>query len=159
LRQAILPSEQNPHHLLDLALDWCREHRLEPPTPQRLERLIRSALHRHESVLFDTIAQQLPPRTRAHFDSWLAPGEGECLAEETEDDPAIVATVFSQLKTDPGPVGVASVLTELAKLEHLRSLNLPGDLFAAVPPKILQSYRLRAATEPPREMRAHPAPI
>jgi TnpA family transposase len=159
LRQAILPSEQNPHHLLDLALDWCREHRLEPPTPLRLERLIRSALHRHEGVLFDTIAQQLPPRTRAHFDSWLAHGEGECLAEETEDDPAIVATVFSHLKTDPGPVGVASVLTELAKLEHLRSLNLPGDLFAAVPPKILQSYRLRAATEPPREMRAHPAPI
>jgi hypothetical protein len=148
LRQAILPSEQNPHHLLELALDWCREHRLEPPTPQRLERLIRSALHRHESVVFDTIAQQLPPRTRAHFDSWLAPGEGEYLAEETEDDPAIVATVFSQLKTDPGPVGVASVLTELAKLEHLRSLNLPGDLFAAVPPKILQSYRLKAATEP-----------
>ena len=159
LRQAILPSEQNPHHLLALALDWCREHRLEPPTPLRLERLIRSALHRHEGVLFDTIAQQLPPRTRAHFDSWLTPGEGECLAEETEDDPAIVATVFSQLKTDPGPVGLASVLTELAKLEHLRSLNLPGDLFAAVPPKILQSYRLRAATEPPREMRAHPAPI
>ncbi len=54
---------------------------------------------------------------------------------------------------------MASVLTELEKLEHLRSLDLPGDLFADVPPKILQGYRLRAATEPPREMRLHPAPI
>lgn len=57
LRQAILPSEQNPHHLVDLALDWCREHRLEPPTPQRLERLIRSALHHHTSEFFATIMQ------------------------------------------------------------------------------------------------------
>ena len=44
----------------------------------------------------------------------------------TSDDPAIVATVFSQLKTDPGPVGLASVLIELEKLEHLRRLDLPG---------------------------------
>ena len=43
---------------------------------------------------------------------------------------------------------MASVLTELEKLEHLRRLDLPVDLFADVPPKILQGYRLRAATEP-----------
>ena len=113
LRQAILPSEQNPPHLLEVVLDWCREHRIEPPTPQRLERLIRSALHRHESALFDTITRQLPPRTRAHFDRLIEPVESELPTEEACDDPAIVATVFSQLKTDPGPVGVASVLTEL----------------------------------------------
>ena len=140
-------------------MDWCREHHIEPPTPQRIERLIRSALHRHESAFFDTILQQLLPSTRARFDGLLVPVESEFPAEETSDDPAIVATVFSQLKTDPGPVGLASVLTELEKLEHLRSLDLPGDLFADVPPKILQGYRLRAATEPPREMRLHPAPI
>jgi hypothetical protein len=89
----------------------------------------------------------------------LEPWESTSPADETRDDPAIVATVFSQLKMDPGPVGLASVLTELEKLEHLRRLALPVDLFADVPPKILQGYRLRAATEPPREMRLHPAPI
>jgi TnpA family transposase len=159
LCQAILPSEQNPHHLVDLALDWCREHRLEPPTPQRLERLIRSALHHHTSEFFATIMQRLPLSTRAHLDALLEPMESEPPSVGTSDDPAIVATVFSQLKTDPGPVGLASVLIELEKLEHLRRLALPVDLFADVPPKILQGYRLRAATEPPREMRLHPAPI
>jgi len=159
LRQAILPSEQNPHHLLELALDWCREHRLEPPTPQRLERLIRSALHHHTSEFFATIMQRLPLSARAHLDALLEPMESEPPSVGTSDDPAIVATVFSQLKTDPGPVGLASVLIELEKLEHLRRLDLPVDLFADVPPKILQGYRLRAATEPPREMRLHPAPI
>ncbi len=159
LRQAILPSEQNAQHLQEIVVDWCREHRIEPPTPQRIERLIRSALHRHERAFFDAITQQLPPSTRAHFDSLLEPVERELPSDETSDDPAIVATVFSQLKTDPGPVGLASVLTELEKLAHLRRLDLPGDLFADVPPKILQGYRLRAATAPPREMRVHPAPI
>jgi hypothetical protein len=159
LRQAILPSEQNAQHLQEIVLDWCREHRIEPPTPQRIERLIRSALHRHERTFFDAITQQLPPSTRAHFDSLLELVERELPSDETSDDPAIVATVFSQLKTDPGPVGLASVLTELEKLAHLRRLDLPVDLFADVPPKILQGYCLRAATEPPREMRVHPAPI
>ena len=159
LRHAILPSEQTAHHLQEVVLDWCRDHRIEPPTPQRIERLIRSALHRHERAFFDAITQQLSPNTRAYLDSLLEPVERDLPADETNDDLAIVATVFSQLKTDPGPVGVASVLTELEKLEHLRQLDLPVDLFADVPPKILQGYRRRAATEPPREMRVHPAPI
>ena len=82
---------------------------------------------------------------RAYLDSLLEPVERDLPADETNDDLAIVATVFSQLKTDPGPVGVASVLTELEKLEHLRRLDLPADLFADVPPKILQG----TASEPP----------
>ena len=159
LRQAILPSEQNAYHLQEIGLDWCREHCIEPPTPQRLERLIRSALYRHEGAFFDAITQQLPLSTRARLDDLLEPEESEPSSGGTSDDPAIVATVFSRLKTDPGPVGLASVLIELEKLEHLRRLDLPVDLFADVPPKILQGYRLRAATEPPREMRVHPAPI
>jgi TnpA family transposase len=159
LRQAILPSEQNAPHLQEIGLDWCREHCIEPPTPQRLERLIRSALSRYEGAFFDAIPQQLPLSTRARLDALLEPEESEPAAGGTSDDPAIVATVFSRLKTDPGPVGVASVLTELEKLEHLRRLDLPVDLFADVPPKILQGYRLRAATEPPRAMRLHPVPM
>jgi len=38
-------------------------------------------------------------------------------------------------------------------------VGLPADLFAGIPPKLVHQYRLRAATEPPREMRLHPAPV
>jgi hypothetical protein len=51
------------------------------------------------------------------------------------------------------------ILKELVKLEQLTVLDLPADLFAGVSPKFIHSYCLRAATEPPREMRLHPAPI
>ena len=76
-----------------------------------------------------------------------------------DEEPAVVASLFSQLKTDPGPVGLNSVLKELAKLEQLTVVGLPADVLAGIPPKLVHKYRLRAATEPPREMRLHPAPV
>jgi hypothetical protein len=50
-------------------------------------------------------------------------------------------------------------LSEITKLEHLRKIGLPFDLFQNISAKVLQTYARRAATEPPRELRAHPAPI
>jgi hypothetical protein len=68
-------------------------------------------------------------------------------------------TPFSILKTDPGRVSLKSVLRELEKLRQIEALELPDDLFAEIQPKILRQYRLRAAAEPPREVRLHPEPI
>lgn len=56
-----------------------------------------------------------------------------------------MSTPFGVLKTDPGAVSLASVLKELDKLKRLSTLALPADLFTSVPPKVLQTYRLRAA--------------
>jgi TnpA family transposase len=47
----------------------------------------------------------------------------------------------------------------LEKLQQIETLGLPDTLFAALPPKILRQYRLRAAAEPPREIRRHPEPM
>jgi len=48
---------------------------------------------------------------------------------------------------------------EIAKLECLRTLKLPSDLFASVPRKVLQGYRQRAAVEDPYELRRHPSAL
>jgi len=48
---------------------------------------------------------------------------------------------------------------ELDKLDRVRELQLPIDLFVAVPPKVLQSFRQRAAVEAPYEFRRHPEPL
>jgi TnpA family transposase len=66
-----------------------------------------------------------------------------------------VRSAFHELKRDPGPLSLESVLTEMSKLTRIRQLGLPAALFADVPPKVLQHYRQRAATEPPRELRRH----
>ncbi|MCP4874545.1 MAG: Tn3 family transposase, partial [Gammaproteobacteria bacterium] len=160
LWQEVVSFDQNEHRLTEAVLDWCRDHRIEPPSPKRIERQIRSLRYRHEAEFFAAIADKLPGETRARLDALLQPSErAETAAGGGDEESAGVATPFSQLKTDPGPVGLNSVLKELIKLEQLTVLDLPADLFAGVPPKFIHGYCLRAATEPPREMRLHPAPI
>ena len=61
-----------------------------------------------------------------------------------------------RLKTDPGRVSLESVLSTIAKLQQLRRVGLPADLFHDAHPKLIMTYRNRAAAEPPRELRAHP---
>jgi len=41
------------------------------------------------------------------------------------------------------------MLEEIAKLEQLRALELPPELFAGVPRRVLQVYRQRAVVEEP----------
>ena len=66
---------------------------------------------------------------------------------------------LSQLKADPGRVGLASVLQEIAKLERINATQLPERLFGEVPQKTLERYRLRVSTESIDQLRRHPEPI
>ena len=66
---------------------------------------------------------------------------------------------FNNLKTDPGRTSLDTILKEFDKLQCIRNLALPANLFTGVSPKVLQQYRQRASVEPPRELRRHPDPI
>ncbi|HVG98698.1 MAG TPA: Tn3 family transposase [Chloroflexota bacterium] len=55
-----------------------------------------------------------------------------------------------------GPLSVETVEQEAAKLDRLRQLGLPPDLFRGVPPKLVERFRQRAVAEEPYELRRHP---
>jgi len=57
---------------------------------------------------------------------------------------------------DPGRVGLATMLEEMAKLRLIRELGLPDDLFPGLARKVLMVYRNRASIEEPSRLRAHP---
>ena len=158
LREEIVPWDHHLRHLQDAVLGWYRSRHIEPPTEGRMDRLVRSAIRTHEAAICDGTAAKLSPSTRqaldALLDSSLPSDEHE--AQEGSD---WRTTSFSVLKTDPGRVSLKSVLRELEKLRQIEALELPDNLFAAIQPKILRQYRLRAAAEPPREMRLHPEPL
>ena len=61
-----------------------------------------------------------------------------------------------RLRGDPGRPSLASVQAELAKLELIRRIGLPADLFDQVLPHELERYRRRVAVEAPYELRRHP---
>ena len=94
LRRTIIPSDQSVAHLHEAVLDWCREHRIEPPAPKRIERMLRSTLHRYETEFFKVITQQLTPTTCTKLDALLQPIKKEDALTDVVDEPEIVATVF-----------------------------------------------------------------
>lgn len=55
----VLPLNPQARHGLDVALDWCRTHHLEPPAGDHLDRVIRSAVHRYETRQLETIFARL----------------------------------------------------------------------------------------------------
>ena len=54
---------------------------------------------------------------------------------------------FAFLKTDPEAVSLGGFLTEIEKLKRIRTVNLPINLFEGISPKLVKTYRQRAATE------------
>ena len=152
LHRTVLPDDHHPEHLHQAALSWCRNHQIEPPTPARLERMIRSALKAYEDEFFATTYAQLSTACGLALDALLG-------VSEPSSDLRSSTSFFRALRSDPGRVSLKSVLQELAKLERIRSLGLPDDLFASVSSKVLHQYRLRASGEHPSQLKRHPAPI
>ncbi len=161
-----LASDQNGEHLKELVIKRFREQQVEPPKNDRIERLIRSACHTYEQTLFAETFQKLPQVTRERFDALLARSITAADTDTSEDEeegetpPAVYAEVgLHDLKTNPGPVGLESVMKEVTKLRLLEYFALPTDLFSTLSPKVLSLYRQRAAAEPPRELRRHPEEV
>ena len=64
-----------------------------------------------------------------------------------------------ELKADPGPLGLDTFLKEIVKLERVRSLGLPPDLFAGYSEKLVVAWRARAATCYASDFRESPRPV
>lgn len=149
----VLPADLQPEHLDEAALDWCRRNRIEPPSSARLERILRSSLNRYEKAFFAASYAKIPTPCRGAMDQLLR------TPDTPEEGTGVGATPLAELRVDPGRPSLESILGEVAKLQRIAALGLPEDLFAPVPPKRIQQYRLRAASEQTRELRNHPPPI
>jgi hypothetical protein len=149
LTQEVLPLEHALDRLKAAFYARCRAERLEPPTAERVDRLVRSALASAEARLHAAVTERLPLAIRERLEALLAP---------TEDGTTQRARLH-ELKADPGPAGLDSLLAETAKLRYLRDLGLSDDVLHDMPPRLRQSYRQRVAAEEPFELRRHPTPL
>ena len=78
-------------------------------------------------------------------------------AAETASEGQVDAPLI-HLRATPGRASVASLREELARLDMVRGLVLPDDLFADWSPAELEACRQRVAVEAPYELRRHPEP-
>ncbi len=154
LKSEIIPNEQRIEPITELVYQRFRELQIEPPTPGRIERLVRSSIFQHETEFSAQTLGKLTPENLEQIDILLTTQE----ANTSEDNPLpgkLKASDFAFLKTDPGAVGLDSFLSEIDKLKRIRDVGLPTDLFTEISPKLIKTYCQRASTEYPNELRQH----
>ena len=155
----VVPQDRELEHLKAAAYERLRSLRIEPLAPGRLERLIRSAIHTYEETFYAATMAALSPACCLQLDALLMADE----APEADVADAPVSerprSAFQHLRQDPGPISLESILVESDKLQRLRQIGLPPQLFERVPPAVVQHYRQRVVGEPPREVRRHTDPV
>ncbi|RAM49937.1 MAG: Tn3 family transposase [Hapalosiphonaceae cyanobacterium JJU2] len=159
LVEQVLAHEQDIEHLSALVFQQFRSIHIEPPTNQQTLRLIRSAIRKYETNFFSNTLQKLSDLTKTQIDALLSQTTTTDSEENINPQDSQQSCDFSDLKADPGRVGLESIFTEVAKLQCLQQLELPLNLFSSVSPKVLEIYKLRVAAELPSQLRAHPEAI
>lgn len=155
LSKHVLYHDANMDNLKEVAYNKFKELQVEPPTVDRMERLIKSAIYTYENKFFQETFQKLPPDAILKMDNLindLTAYEASEIDYSSEGD----SISFNDLRSDPGRIGLESVFKEITKLKTIQKINLPGDLFNNIPNKILKKYKLRAVSEDLRELRRHP---
>ena len=159
LSERVVSPNPDAEDLRITAYEHLRERHIEPPGPERLRRLLRLAVTQREERLVADTAAQLSPTVRIALDALV---KTETTASAGDDDQMPLFPVRSDLasvKNDAGAVSVETVLGEIAKLQQLRALGLPEELFRGAPTRLVTHYRQRAGSEPPRELRRHPLTV
>ncbi len=146
LAEEVCPVELSRDRLREAVLVRCRELRIEPPG--RVDRIVGAAVSAFEHRFCADIVGRLSPETSERLH--------ELIAGETDGVVRVGGGrgLLSELKADPGRLGLETLLGEIAKLERIRALSLPGDLFSGYSEKLTASWRARAATQYPSDLRA-----
>jgi TnpA family transposase len=95
----------------------------------------------------------LSAATRSRLDDLIAEDAG------TQESAGGGGTFFTELKADPGALGLDSLLAEVNKFQRVRGLELPPELFADVSGKLVAAWRARAAKEYPSDLRSAAGPV
>ena len=83
-------------------LDWCRDHSIEPPTSDRIDRVSGAAVRAFETAFFADIHRQLSRSTQERLNALLVSPSLEQPTGETEGLSDLAT--LSQLKADPGHI-------------------------------------------------------
>ncbi len=157
LRDYAVARTRDPVELAADAEARCRALCIEPPTPDRIARIVRTAVRAYEDGRTATVHARLTPAMRVSLDALLQPAEPEGTGD-TEDGAVLDGRVDApliHLRAGPGRASVASLRDELARLGAVRGVGLPADLFTDWSLQDLEACRQRVAVEAPHELRRH----
>jgi hypothetical protein len=120
LSAAVADAERRPDRVREELLGEFRRLRIEPPTPGRILRMVRSALR--------TAEQNWAARIAGRLSSPVTSRLLDLIAVTADDDGDDSASLLALIKASPGNVSLESMMTEIDKLLAVRALGLPGRL-------------------------------
>lgn len=137
------PVELREQQLREALLVRRRSERIEPPG--RIDRILGSARSAFEHRFCERVTARLGGDCAARLEALVVDETGLGL--------------LAELKSDPGKVGLETLLREIDKLAAIRELGLPRDLFADASEKLVDAWRARAARSYPSDLRAAGRPV
>nr|WTA00855.1 DUF4158 domain-containing protein [Streptomyces sp. NBC_00857] len=121
---------------------YMRAELIEPPTPDQITAILKSALHQADERAVCEVAARLaraegcPQRLDALV---FTDPTGDTTAEDADEDTGDADTadadedsieaVLSQIKAHPGNVSLNSLLDEITKLKQVGAVDIPADAF------------------------------
>lgn len=146
----VLPHEYRPDHLEQLVYQRLRREHIEPPTRNRIIRLVLAAVNRHKKTFFAQTYGCLAPDVRAKLRQLIYPVisvENEGDVDTDDDDNPTHRYPIHNLKAGSGAPNISNIKKVAARLSLLQDINLPEDLFADIPLPFLQQYQRQIAVE------------
>jgi len=156
LAASVAHAERRPDRVREELLVRFRTERIEAPTPGRVTRMVRSALRTAEQTWTARITARVGEPTRDRLLALIAVLDDDDDTEAREEGELEAGSLLGFVKSEPGNVSLESMMTEIRKLEQVRAIGLPPDLFADVAPRVVEGWRARAAVEAPSHLRRHP---
>ena len=130
-------------HAAEALIGWCRRSCVEPPFAAAADRIIGTAIRRWEDQIRDDVSTRLSDGACRSLDRLVSDAGREDL---------------TWLRADPGPVGVDSVVDELAKLDRLRSVDVPGSVADGIARRVVDQWYDRFQALPPSALVAMTGP-
>ncbi len=153
LAAEVCPSEFTEERLKAALLRRCRAERIEPPG--RIGRILGAAQTAFEQQFCDQTVARLAEPAIGRLEALVTDADALSGAEPLGGGRGALV----ELKADPGPLGLETLVTEIAKLERVRALGLPPDLFTGVAEQLVALWRARAAAQYPSHLRASARPV
>jgi TnpA family transposase len=148
LGQDVAPTEISDEALVEALAARCRVERIEPPG--RVERIVAGARAAATAAFCERtmgrLSFEVAERLEALARTDAAPGTGG-------------PDLLSEIKADPAQLGLETFLAEVDKLERVRALQVPVDLFEGTSDKVVDAWRARAAAEYPSDLATHPPEV
>lgn len=126
------PVELSRDRLREALLARCRQEKIEPPRPARIERLLGAAQAMFEREFTSATMQRLPAEVIARLEGLIMVDDADAVGGGR--------SFLQELKQDPGPIQL-DTLSEITKLERVKAIGLPVGLFEDVSEKVVTGWR------------------